>query len=247
MTESLPHVDQREGVAVAHIKGTKNRFYEDAFRMLTRDISLVNQHRRGEIFAVFDGIGSAPEGRHSAQFMTEALIRFYREPEVVPAKATALYNLLIKANHDIFSWGCIKSSDRPKGGCAGTVAWISADRLYLFHAGDTTGIMIHDSQIQEITQCHQTEDGAIFRYFGIGQGLRMQTDVFNLEEGDRIILVSDGVTKYLHPIEVGKECGVAIETSRAAFDVVRRCRNAGVTDDITAMVIDIEEIWDDSN
>jgi len=60
-------VDRRKSAAVAHLRGTKHQFYEDSFRMLSRDVPLVENRNRGEIFAVFDGIGSAPEGRHAAQ------------------------------------------------------------------------------------------------------------------------------------------------------------------------------------
>lgn len=64
-------VDRRKSAAVAHLKGTKHRIYEDSFRMLPRVVPLVESLNRGKIFAVFDGIGSAPEGRHAGQFMAD--------------------------------------------------------------------------------------------------------------------------------------------------------------------------------
>jgi hypothetical protein len=78
-------IDRRQSSAVAFLKGTKHRFYEDSFRMLPREIPLVESRNRGEIFAVFDGIGSAPEGRHAAQLMADYLIEFYRNPDEYPA------------------------------------------------------------------------------------------------------------------------------------------------------------------
>jgi hypothetical protein len=64
-------VDRRNSAAVAHLKGTKHRIYEDSFRILPCEVPLVESLNRGELFAVFDGIGSAPEGRNAAQFMAD--------------------------------------------------------------------------------------------------------------------------------------------------------------------------------
>jgi hypothetical protein len=36
MNKSIARVDQREGVAVAHSKGTKHRYYEDSLRILIK-------------------------------------------------------------------------------------------------------------------------------------------------------------------------------------------------------------------
>jgi hypothetical protein len=67
-------VDRRQTAAVGFLKGPQHRFYEDSFRMLPREITLFKSLNRGEIYVVFDGIGSAPEGRHAAQFMADQLI-----------------------------------------------------------------------------------------------------------------------------------------------------------------------------
>lgn len=127
-------VDRRQSSAVAFLKGTKHRFYEDSFRMLPREIPLVESRNRGEIFAVFDGIGSAPEGRHAAQLMADYLIEFYRSPGEYPASLEGIQSLLLKGNIEINEWGFKTGTDIPMGGCAGTVTWIIGETLYVFHA-----------------------------------------------------------------------------------------------------------------
>jgi sulfur transfer complex TusBCD TusB component (DsrH family) len=136
MRRGMPQVDQREGVAVSHAKGSKHRFYEDAFHMLSRD-----------------------------------------------GKAKAL------------------------------------------------------------TREHQTDDGAIFRYFGIGDTFQMDVKLVSLEEGDRILLVSDGVTKYRAALEATNMIGNTPLLQNAVCDLVHQCQLAGETDDITAMLIEVEEFW----
>ena len=69
--------------------------------MLPREVPPVERLNRGEIFAVFDGIGSAPEGRHAAQFMADHLIQFYRKPDDYPASPEGLQALLFEGNIEI--------------------------------------------------------------------------------------------------------------------------------------------------
>ena len=224
-------------------KGTKHFRYEDGFRLLSRDISLVEKAERGEIFAVFDGIGSAPEGARAAIHMCDALIGFFRGNEKFPATPEGLMSLLLEANSAIFNWGFIEGTDRPKGGCAGTIAWSNGERLLVFHAGDTTGLLAREGQTSFLTQPHQTDDGAIWEYFGRGPNLTIDVTEARLEEGDRVLLFSDGVTKVLHPIEAASLVMPEPDNLRAADLLVERTRLLGSTDDITAVVVDFEELW----
>jgi len=236
--------DQRESAAVSYLKGTKHKYYEDSFRMLPRDIPLVEQKKRGELFAVFDGIGSAPEGRHAAQEMAESLLRFYREPDAYSASWEGIKTLLMEANLTIHQWGFMPGTDKPLGGCAGTVVWLIGENLYVFHAGDTVALLIRDGKGMELTKPHQMSDGAIYRYFGLGPDLQIDVECFQIEESDRILLLTDGVTKIFHPVEAGNIIEKYIDLPLAVKTLVHRSQSLGSTDDITAMLIQIEEIWE---
>jgi PPM family protein phosphatase len=73
--------EQKGSATVAWVKGSKHQFYEDRYRILSREVPLVKGQDRGEIFAVFDGIGSAPKGREAAQEMMDQLVHFYKKPQ----------------------------------------------------------------------------------------------------------------------------------------------------------------------
>jgi PPM family protein phosphatase len=140
-TATIP-CESKEFVAVSWLKESRHPFYEDSFRMLSRDIPIVGEQNRGEIFAVFDGSGSAPDGRQAAWKMADCLLEFYRKPGIYPSLLEGVRDLLLATNMDIFNWGFMPGTDKPKGGCAGTVVWIIEDQLYMFHAGDTTALLI---------------------------------------------------------------------------------------------------------
>jgi len=237
-------VEKKEFVAVAWLKGSKHTYYEDSFRMLSRDVPLVAKRERGEIFAVFDGIGSAPQGRHAAQEMAEYLVKFYREAETGHSGWRGLKRVLADANMTIHNWGNIPGTDKPKGGCAGTVVWLYSDGLHVFHAGDTLGLLIRDGLPIQITQTHQLDNGAIFRYFGLGETLNIDIECFKIEESDRILLLSDGVTKVFTAKEAVDLIEEYHDISMAVKTLVQRAQAMGSTDDITAMLVQVEEVWE---
>ena len=232
-------VEKKGIAAIAWMKGTTHKFYEDRYRMLCRSVPIVDQQNRGEIFAVFDGIGSAPKGMAAAQAMCDGLIDFYRKPEKYPASHESIEQLMMKANREIFDWGFMPGTDRPLGGCAGTVIWINEEEMCVFHAGDTIALLIRDGIFQQLTALHEL-NGAIYRYFGMGENLKIDVECHGIEESDRILLMSDGVTKAMIPREITALAEKHHDPSVAVFEITNRSRNIGSQDDITAMMIEVE-------
>jgi PPM family protein phosphatase len=190
---------------------------------------------------VFDGIGSAPKGRQAAQEMADIMLQFYLYPDGYEVSPNGISNLLMEGNKRIFDWGMIEGRDAPLGGCAGTIVWIHGDLLYSFHAGDTLALHIRNGKSSQINRTHQAADGAIFRYFGLGPVLEIDSACETLEDLDRILLVSDGITKVLHPKEAVSIIEEYDDVSLAAKTLAQRARTLGSTDDITVMLIEVEE------
>jgi len=69
----------RRGNAVVSWLASPSHPYEDSSSILSRDVPLVRSAKKGELFAVFDGIGSAPEGGRSARTMAASLSQFFKE------------------------------------------------------------------------------------------------------------------------------------------------------------------------
>jgi hypothetical protein len=101
--------------AVAWLKTTTPKPYQDRYRLLSKDIPLVVGQDRGEIFAVFDGTGGAPKARESAQEMSDSLLRFFQEPERFSPSRQGIYQFLMEGNISIYNWGLITGTDRPWG------------------------------------------------------------------------------------------------------------------------------------
>lgn len=195
----------------------------------------------GEVYAVFDGIGGAPKGRDAAQAMSDCLIQFYLDADRYPATSEGFLALLMQANISIYNWGMMPGTDRPLGGCAGTIAWLWGDTLAVFHAGDTMAIHIRDSEPTQLTQIHEMGK-VMFRYYGFGPELQIDLTQYKVEESDRLLLVSDGVTKVFHPAEAAMVVEEYSDISKGAAELTRRSEARGSHDDITVMLIELEEL-----
>lgn len=241
----MKNTERKGCAAVSWLKNAKStqKPYEDRYRLLTKDIPLVGKSGRGELFAVLDGIGGAPRGMQAAQAVADCMLDFYRKPEKIPADANGLNQLLLQTNMEINNWGCMEGTDRPLGGAAGTIAWIHDQKLTLFHAGDTAGILLRENHPPRLLTGLHEYDGGITRYFGLGRQLEIEIKTLPLLEGDSILLVSDGVTKAFSTteaanivLEVFDKTG---DTATAVQELVTRSRSKKSLDDITAMVIEV--------
>jgi len=221
--------------------GKKGRPNEDRYRVLHAGIPLIAQQNKGQLFAVFDGIGGAPEGGHAAQYVCDALIRFFRAEISVPA-AVSLHDLLCEASMAINAWGLMPGTTRPLGGCAGTIAWFFEAGVTMFPAGDTVGYRLRDETLLPLTREHGTGK-VLENYFGLGGNFLLDVFTWDLEEGDIFLLVSDGITKGLAAPDIRQclEISLLATPQRSAAELCRLARLKGSRDDCTALVVTVEE------
>lgn len=226
--------------AVESLKGLDHHLYEDRFRLLGAANRLVAETGRGHIYAVMDGVGGAPLGMRAAQLLADRLLDFYRL-DASSANAVGLFDLIVQASAEAHSWGMIEDTDRPLAAAAITVAWLApAGKLHVFHAGDTLALLYDGSKLRKL--CGDTQHRrAIAHYLG-QEGFEPEHHQVACEEGDVLCLVTDGVTKGLKTDHIQAVLEEYPEPAHAVRELVRRARGRGSRDDITALVVEIEEL-----
>ena len=224
--------------AVATIKSMDHHLYEDRYRILGGDVPLVRKAGRGQIFAVMDGVGGAPRGMEAAQHIADVLTGFFTDPSVPPS-AAGIETLVRRASDTIHTWGLMEGGDRPMGAAACTAAWLAPDRrLWTIHVGDTAAYRLDGTTLKPLTRGH---GGRALEMYGVGPALRVDVHNHRLDEGDTVCLVTDGVTRVLDPGRIGAVLVENPDLQRAADTLAQVARSARSRDDITVLLVDLEE------
>lgn len=227
-------------VGVSSLKGTQHHFNEDRYRLLGSSVPIVRAAGRGEIYAVMDGVGGAPLGRRTAQHIADRLVDCYRLPATTSPRET-LREILTAVNREVFGWGLIEGSERPLGAASMTVVWLTPTReAMIFHVGDTLAVQCSGKTVHRLTRDH-SEGRGLRRYVGQGDGFTLDEIVVQAAEGDVFCLVTDGVTKVMSVSEVTAVLDEIFDAQRAADEITHRARGKGSPDDITAVVVQIED------
>jgi serine/threonine protein phosphatase PrpC len=168
----------------------------------------------GSLFIVADGVGGAEAGEYASQYACEKIIYEYYRLTDAPYRQR-LVTAIQLANRDVFTYALDHS---PDGGMATTVvaALLVKNELYVANVGDSRAYLLTRDGIRQITQDHNligemvsqgvmTEEEARFTHTKnqltrcIGADLDVNVDWFGpfpLNKGDRILLCSDGLTRY---------------------------------------------------
>jgi serine/threonine protein phosphatase PrpC len=75
----------------------------------------------------------------------------------------------------------------------------------------------------------------------LGPYFKLDIHEAELEDGDQILLITDGVNKVFHPLEAAQVVRESGEIVKGASELVRLSRLRGSPDDITVMVVEWEE------
>lgn len=224
------------------------RANEDRYRLLGGALVLPDgrespfkECQRGELYGVMDGVGGASHGMAAAQYIADALPKFFTQQSDIVVSISDLTSLLNDINNEIFAWGLMEGTQRPCGASTATLLWLSpTQQAYICHVGDSAAFLLSDSGFIKATTNHEDNLG-IYRYIGQGAGFVPEIRSFPITDGDVWCLVTDGVTKGLREHEIKKVLeDYAGEPNLAAKTLVESAKRKGVQDDITAVVIEVE-------
>ena len=223
--------------------GKAGRPNEDRFRLLgggflpqDQKCTGFKESGRGEIYAVMDGVGSAPMGMQAAQHIADQLMDFYTTD--ISATISELESLLKQINQSIVEWGTTDDY-RSVGASTLTLAWLMNQQLSIFHVGDSTGFLMNSAGFMKVTQPHENDYG-LYRFMGQRYDFCLDIKSYSLKSDDTICLVTDGITKGLKNNEIQQILeDYAGEPHLAAKKLVETAKQRKVQDDITGIVIEV--------
>jgi protein phosphatase len=176
----------------------------------------------GCIYILADGVGGASLGEHASQFAAQKILyEYYQHPDISPAQR--LKKIIRQAGNEIFDFA--EGQDHfMRMATTIVVAVIRNEKLQIAHVGDSRAYLIRDGNVIQLTRDHSTvgelvRDGLLseeesMHFNGrnllsrsLGGQPDVQVDVTEeiwLSPGDKILLTSDGFSRYATREQINK-------------------------------------------
>lgn len=218
---------------------------------------------KGRFYAVADGMGGHSAGQIACEMALKAVIQSYygspsSDTESSLKRAVEEANALIHATAQAMP-------DRQGMGTTLTAAVVRDDKLVIAQVGDSRAYLLRGGAISQMTEDHswvaeQVRLGTMtlaeaqvspFRNIitrSMGTAPQVEPDIFthDLQEGDTLVLCSDGLSGHLEPPEILAVAG-SYSPSVAALTLIDAANARGGRDNITAVVLSVRSLapWED--
>lgn len=215
----------------------------------------VIQIRDLELFCVCDGVGGGYRGELAAKYALKAIHRFMRSEEPC---GLSLRDALIRAAEWAQTEVCeFYRTVQAEGGCTLVMAAVRGDAYAFLNIGDSPGFLLPaDGGIIELSRRHNmaweklrtdqipapSDRNHLLRYLGMaGTSAEAMAHITEgrLQEGDCLLLCSDGVTNAYLPPSLAE----AIRRGTAAAEITAAAARAEKADNCTAVCLTIRQLF----
>ena len=223
------------------------------------DVGLVRGHNedsyllQAPLFVVSDGMGGHAAGEVASSITVETV------GGRAPATADdVLLGAAVEAANLSVIEAAEKGIGKPGMGCTATAVIIEKNRLAVAHVGDSRAYVLRQGTLVRITHDHsyveelvdsgqitadeaRTHPSRSIITRALGSDPDMYADHFTLEvnDGDRIILCSDGLSSMVPDSEIESLAVSSVTPKQAADNLVAAALTAGGSDNVTVVVVDI--------
>jgi len=205
------------------------------------------------VFVVADGMGGHLAGDVASATAIEVIQRDIAE--VTEAEPDKLVAVLKNANAVIY--GKAKDDESVRGmGTTCTLLVIEDSNAQLAHVGDSRAYLLRGGELRQVTEDHtlvgrmvsegriQPEEAQhhpqrsiITRALGVDSEVDVDLISLPLQEGDRLLLCSDGLTSMVEAGEIQDCLAAGGDPQQIADELVTKANDAGGDDNITVIVV----------
>lgn len=196
---------------------------------------------RGVALALADGAGVDRGGREAAETAVRQFLTAWSSAPETWGPRRALEVVLAEIN-------ALVRREAPAGAvCTFTAVVVAGRRAFVAHVGDSRAWLVRQGRWNQLTKDHcwsgPDMGDALYRAMGLDETLSPQISPLDLEEGDWLVVASDGVHKSLDPSRFllaapGEEDA---DPQRFVDALVREARRVG-QDDASALAMRIESL-----
>jgi serine/threonine protein phosphatase PrpC len=218
----------------------------------------------GRVFIVADGMGGTSGGERASQLAVDSLSQSMSvladDGSATDADVMcAIRDAFAAANADI-----IREARRDvrycRMGTTAVVALLVGPRLYIASIGDSRAYLVRHHRIRQLTVDHTWSQALVdagvispadalrhkmrnvlCKYLGtveLGEGPDVQS--VDLEDGDQILLSTDGITSVLDERLILEIVDSSVRPADAATRLLQAARRNNATDDVTCVVLGVD-------
>ncbi|MGE5582446.1 MAG: Stp1/IreP family PP2C-type Ser/Thr phosphatase [Bacillota bacterium] len=208
---------------------------------------------KDHLFVIADGMGGHEAGEIASAIAVETILA----SEISPDLAGSLQAAVKKANNAILAE--INQNETLDGmGTTVAVLWLDTDRAYVAHVGDSRIYQFHGGDLIQLTADHSlvaelvkngsiTEEEAkihpqrnvLTRALGTKGELDLEINLFQVHQGDKFLLCSDGLTGMLDEAAIRNLMALPEDPQAIAGLMVAKANENGGSDNITVIVIEV--------
>ncbi|MGH8419021.1 MAG: protein kinase domain-containing protein [Pseudomonas sp.] len=212
---------------------------QDATRLVTPAPPLAAS--KGYLFALADGVSQCVDGGLASRSTLQALaLDYYSTPETWGV-AQALDRLLVAHNRWLQANGLLTTL---------SAIVLRGRRFTLAHVGDCRAYRWLDGTLQRVSDDHVWEQPdmqhVLKRALGLDQYLVMDYLDGELRQGERLLLVSDGVWATLGDSRIRSILDEQEDLDDAVRTLVNAAHLAGSQDNATALLIQVDQLGADT-
>ncbi len=214
--------------------------------------------KRGNLFAVCDGMGGAAAGEIASQMGVDLIYQAMAEGED-PRSGDELARNIVRAVEDagLAIYNEARADRTRRGmGTTSTAAAMLDERLYLAQVGDSRAYILRGEQFVQVTRDQSlvnqlieagqlTEEEAetfehnniILQALGTSETVQVDLTYVDLRRGDILMMCSDGLTGMIRDAEIKDVLLAVPEPIDACRELTERANAAGGHDNITVLVV----------
>ena len=204
--------------------------------------SATQRFRHGVVAAIADGVGGHLGGRVAA----ETTVRSFIDAYLGQSETLGIRRAVARAAEAVNSWLYSQGrTDTTRAGMATTLTAIVLRHrhLHILHVGDSRLYRLRGQRLVQLTRDHVSdhpdERHVLRRAVGLEDALRADFAAEPLMEGDRLVLVTDGVHGRLREAAMQRILVTEAAPDHAAAHLVEAALEAGGQDNATALVADV--------
>src|SRR5438093_99664 len=189
---------------------------------------------RATLLAVADGVGGVAGGEVASAVAVNALAARFFATVARRGRAEALAAAMREANDAVLA----ATGTADQHGAASTLvaAAIGANDAAVGNLGDSRAYLVRDRAVRRLTADHSGDaPNSITRFVGDPRGVQPDVFVEELLPGDRLVLCSDGLTRYVSDEEIAAQVSEA-SLDRAAGTLVDLANARGGEDNVTVVL-----------